>query len=388
MLGLINDNLTDQQTAAQSIGSWWGSAYFLSAIWMSGYGPAADPEGSVYLATGNSNGSNINNYPDSAMKFAYDLSTVLDYFTPSNFVQLDSGDFDIGSGGMMVLPLQSSGLYFAVAAGKDGRMFLFDRNHLGGYVAGGPDAPPNVNIGGCWCGPSYFVGSDGKARVVSSGGNQVRTWFLPTNTSSPLIAEASSPSLPTSPQDPGFHTFVSSYNRKPSTAIVWAVSRPVNNVVYLYAFRGDGGLTQLFSASAGVWQSSGADANIFPVAAGGKVYVASYKALQVFGELNGAAPIAEATPPLPVRAAAPKGGARVFGVAASVSPATQTVTLTLRDGSSLTVNLAPAIAAHASVAPHSGEALEVEGSFAANGVLYAQSATRAKGATSWGLDVK
>jgi len=185
----------------------------------------------------------------------------------------------------MVVPDQPNGLHFAAAAGKDGRMFLIDRDNMGAYVAGGPDRPTYVNIGGdCHCGPSYFVGSDGQPRIVSSGGTQVQTWFLPTTATGALTHEATSPALQNGGQDGGFHTFVSSNGSQAGTAIVWAMSRPVGSSVALYAFKGDDGeLTQLYSAPAGTWTSSSNNANIFPVVASGKVYVASYKVLNIFG---------------------------------------------------------------------------------------------------------
>ena len=63
------------------------------------------------------------------------------------------------------------------------------------------------------------------------------------------------------------------------------MSRPVDstNNVYLYAFDAANNLTQLFSAVAGNWPNTGGNANIVPVVANGKVYVASNKKLSIFG---------------------------------------------------------------------------------------------------------
>jgi hypothetical protein len=65
-----------------------------------------------------------------------------------------------------------------VAAGKTGAMYLLQQGNLGG------NAPKNyvarTAIGPCWCTESYFVGSDGAGRVVSSGGNlTIQVWLEP-----------------------------------------------------------------------------------------------------------------------------------------------------------------------------------------------------------------
>jgi hypothetical protein len=50
-------------------------------------------------------------------------------------------------------------------------MYLLNANNMGGYTPGGPDnVVGQANIGGCWCAPSNFLGTDGIGRIVSSGG--------------------------------------------------------------------------------------------------------------------------------------------------------------------------------------------------------------------------
>jgi len=161
---LPNVGLTDRQTAAET-GNFQGGNFYLSSFWASGYGLAADPEGYIYAQTGNSDTIRSDNLPDSALKIAPGITSLAGYFTPSNFAGLDSEDADLGSGGIMVVP-ETPGLpHFAVGGGKDGRLFLYNRNNMGGFAANGVDAPASVQAGQCWCGPSYFVGSDGKPRV-------------------------------------------------------------------------------------------------------------------------------------------------------------------------------------------------------------------------------
>jgi len=101
--------------------------FFLSAIWMSGYGVAADASGNLYFVTGNSDPSSYNgvtNIQESVVKVNPGLTKLLSIFTPSDVKQLDKGDTDFGSGGVLLLP---SATPYAVAAGKTGTMFLLDQ---------------------------------------------------------------------------------------------------------------------------------------------------------------------------------------------------------------------------------------------------------------------
>jgi hypothetical protein len=239
--------------------------HFLASIWMSGYGLAADAAGSLYFVTGNSdsNYNMPNSIQESVVKISPDLTTIggSDYFTPWNESALDSADNDYGSGGALLLPDQTgSAPHLAAAAGKDGRMFLLNRDNLGGYnPPAGPDHVVGmVNIGGCWCGQSYFVGSDGVGRIASSGGSNVTVWKVQTSPSVTLVNESSSAAIGGA-QDPGFFTSISSAGT--AGAIIWAVSRPNDPLpanLTLYAFKADSGgatLPTLFHATAGAWPS-------------------------------------------------------------------------------------------------------------------------------------
>ncbi len=264
-------------------------SFFLSSVWMSGYGPAADPDGNIYFVTGNSDYSGTSydgssNIQESVVKLAPDLSKVLDIFTPSNQGNLDQGDTDFGSGGAMLVPPQEGGTpHLVAAAGKDGRMFILDRNSLGGYTPGGPDkVVTQANIGGCWCGESYF-----HHKIVSSGGSNAMLWKIKTSPGVSLQNEATSAGIGGA-QDPGFLTSVSSEDEH--HPIIWAVSRPDNSSpadISLFAFKGEpssgGTLDTLFQGPAGNWPNTGGNSNLVPVVVNGRVYVASYKQLRIFG---------------------------------------------------------------------------------------------------------
>lgn len=295
---LAANQLNDRQATAPG-------SFFLSSVWMSGYGISADQSGNLYFVTGNSNTpptQNINypntydgvtNIQESVVKVSPDLTKVMDLFTPSDVNILDHTDWDFGSGGVLLLPLQNAPLpRLAIAAGKDGWMFLLDRDNLGG-LSPNPSSSnigPAYQIDPCWCGQSYFF-----ENVVSSGGRRVRVWQLHTSPSVTLKNVASSEPIG-GLQDDGFFTSVSSAGI--TNVIIWAVSRPHTKqsdsgacvgdaTVNLYAFNaggaGGGTLPQLYKGAAGTWQTCTANANIVPVVANSKVYIASYQQLAIFG---------------------------------------------------------------------------------------------------------
>jgi len=384
---LPNVGLTDRQTAAET-GNFQGGNFYLSSFWASGYGLAADPEGYIYAQTGNSDTIRSDNLPDSALKIAPGITSLAGYFTPSNFAGLDSEDADLGSGGIMVVP-ETPGLpHFAVGGGKDGRLFLYNRNNMGGFAANGVDAPASVQAGQCWCGPSYFVGSDGKPRIVSSGGHTPMTWFLPMTTKSPLIHENSAAEFPVSDQDSGFLTTVSSNGTSAGTAIIWAQTRAINSSVSLYALAASAGLPVLFSGISGVLANSQANANIVPLVAGGKVFVPSYKQLDIFGLTPAQAR------PRPIAAAAATAvepavrGPRYFGRIVSLDAGGKMFKLTLRTGLQLQVDAAAAIANHLSVVLYLDETVEVSGAHSLGGAFTATDILRVKQSQdTWGPDI-
>jgi hypothetical protein len=285
---LAANQLNDRQATSPD-------TFFLSSIWMSGYGISADPEGDLYFVTGNSDSNaslttydGVTNIQESVVKISADLTKLLDVFTPFDVQSLDQADNDYGSGGALLLALQpGSTPRLAAAAGKNGKMYLMNRDNLGGYTHGGPDKVVGiVNIGGCWCGQSYF--SDGVGHIVSSGGSNVNVWRVDTSPSVKIVNESTSPGIGGG-QDPGFLTSVSSDG--PKGGIIWAVSRPSNPSpanVSLFAFSakppgGSSTLPKLFEGTAGAWPNTGGNANIVPVVANGNVYVASNKQLNIFG---------------------------------------------------------------------------------------------------------
>jgi hypothetical protein len=412
------NQLNDTQTTDPGV----NPPFFLSSIWMSGYGIAGDGT-DLYFSTGNSDcQSNLpadpcpkastwdgaTNVQESVARLSGALTGILGIFTPSaspyTYI-LDQQDADLGSGGVLLFPTATYP-YLAAAAGKDGRLFLLDPHNLGAPTNSQPPAatqpltsiPPPIDTqqsDGCWCGPSFFVGEDGISRVVTSQGNTLGTWQVQI----PLAPEAAATIA--SGQDGGFFTSISSQSSdgtgygkaKPGSAIIWAVGRPTGSgqnptAVTLYAFdaRPSGSsptFKQLFSATAGSWPNTGGDANLVPVVFDGKVYVASAYLdasgntrgqLNIFGIAGTGTPLASAV-------AAPASPYLVSGTVTAASEST--VTLRTRKGRAIAIDVSQAKRSRRVGGPLKvGAALTALGSMIeGNGAMLATSVVRAKGSS-------
>lgn len=364
-------------------------SFFLSSIWMSGYGVAADPAGNVYFVTGNSDPSgttysSVSNLSESVAKVSSDLTRLLSFFTPSDVSDLDVGDADFGSGGVLLLPQPPTAAAIpplAVAAGKVGTMYLLNRNNLGGYTPTGPNNDlGEEQIGGCWCGQSYFdADSDSVPRIVASGGNGVTVWKVQTSPTIGLTQTASSPSLPGA-QDPGFFTTVSSAGRN-AGAIIWALARPqqIPGNLTLFAFEsdatGNSPLETLYQGSAGSWVDYNGNADTVPVVANGKVYVASYQQLDIFGTGSN---FVKATPPAHLSAAARSTlGAPHAVTGTLVAVSGSLLTLRTRLGE-VRVDDSDAVRHERSSVLVVGEPFNVRGTYDTHGTLHAVAIVRAK----------
>ena len=350
--------------------------FFLTSVWMSGYGLAANSTGSVYFVTGNSDysGTTYNrktNIAESAAEMSGDLSTPLGLFTPTDHGQLDEYDNDFGSGGLLLLPPQS-GKYpdIAAAAGKDGNLYLLDadilKKEFGSY-----------QIGGCWCGPSYFQGSDGVGRIVTSGNNSVEVWALH-GEKAPGLTQKSAFNGIAGAQDPGFLTTVSSNGTTAGTDIVWAVGRPTDNYpayVTLYAVNPDNG-NELFSETAGAWPNTGGNSNIVPVVDNGLVYVASDQMLTIFGLGGSAKADLPKVHHVDRRAPLPPGEHEIYAFLRDMKGSA--ITAQERDGKMVRIDASTARRMSHFAEPAIGHALIARGTFDKSGLLVADAILHAK----------
>lgn len=110
-------------------------------IWMGGEGPSTDGEGDVFVSTGNGTWDGVDNWADSVLRMRLGASgpSIVDSFTPFNQKELEHDDLDLGSTGVLLVPgvhtLGGVDRRLAVIAGKQGQMYLLDRDDLGGFHA-------------------------------------------------------------------------------------------------------------------------------------------------------------------------------------------------------------------------------------------------------------
>jgi hypothetical protein len=111
-------------------------------IWMGGTAPSVDTDGNIYLTTGNGT-FDLNTGGHNAANSFIKLSSqnglhLIDTFTPFNATCLDGRDEDLGSGGVLILPDQAgsdSHPHILIGGGKEGRIYLLDRESLGTFTA-------------------------------------------------------------------------------------------------------------------------------------------------------------------------------------------------------------------------------------------------------------
>jgi len=140
-----------------------------SGIWMSGGAPAADSNNNLYVITGNgdfdvtSTSTPNDDYGDSLVQLNSNLQ-VTQYFTPSDQSDDNTNDVDFGAGGAALLadfPAGNVVTHALVTAGKDGSLYVLNRDALGG--ADNSNATPpvthelqKVNFGS----PLFATGAD------------------------------------------------------------------------------------------------------------------------------------------------------------------------------------------------------------------------------------
>jgi len=127
--------------------------YSRGGVWMGGGAPAVDALGNLFFITGNGTfdaNTGGSNYGDSVVK----LSTVsglsvADYFTPLDQASLDANDTDFGSGAATILVDQLAGpvTHLVIGGGKQGNLFLLNRDNMGKFSGSTNNVIETVNLG-------------------------------------------------------------------------------------------------------------------------------------------------------------------------------------------------------------------------------------------------
>ena len=115
--------------------------YGLVSVWQTGNGLAADSDGNVYFETAESGVNKYDvpqggqTYCNSVVKLSPTLD-VVDYFTPYDVAFLNLNDLDLSASGVLLLPDQDGAhTHELVASGKQGFVYVLDRDHMGMYSA-------------------------------------------------------------------------------------------------------------------------------------------------------------------------------------------------------------------------------------------------------------
>ncbi len=287
------------------------------ALWMAGDGLCVDAATNLYFETGNgsfSANTNGGDYADSFVKLATTNGLrVADYFTPFNQASLAAADEDLGSGGPLLLPDSVGSAahpHLLVGCGKEGKIYLLDRDNLGKYNAAADtqivQEIPNA-VGGTWSCPAYFNG-----QIYYQGlGDVLKAFAISNGVIAPTPVSAASTSYGGAGGTPSISASGA------GNAIAWSLQPDAfasGGPAVLHAYNATNLAQELYNSSLNLARDNpgGAVKMTTPTLANGKVYVGGQYALSVFG--NG-----------------------VFQPAPVISPAggffTNSVTVTLADNS-------------------------------------------------------
>jgi hypothetical protein len=141
-------------------------------IWAGGGAPAVDSTGDIYVSTGNgvfdesSTMSMQNDYGDSVLRLTPAAGATPNganlqlngWFTPYDELMLEQNDTDLGSGGVILLPDRTAApQHLLVELGKDGVVYLIDRDTMGTFQANNnSQIPQYFNGTGAFWGTAAF----------------------------------------------------------------------------------------------------------------------------------------------------------------------------------------------------------------------------------------
>jgi hypothetical protein len=261
------------------------SGYELASIWMTGFAPAIDSSGNVFVITGNGDFEKGNHdWGESVLKLSSTLKMVVSHFTPYGYQRLNSGDVDFGSGGVMLVPVIQGQVAppMAVAMGKDAVLYLLNQNSLGGLKANDAGALQWQRLGtsgyGIWGGPSYYGSPNGGMVYAQINGDVLRGFSVNTG-SNPVLTQVATGT--SSAGYGGSLPIVSSNGATSGTGVVWLIHRGTTERLEAYDAVSLG--APLYQANAGSWSNGAGNSFLTPMEANGRVYVPAYKTVTVFG---------------------------------------------------------------------------------------------------------
>jgi hypothetical protein len=259
----------------------------LASVWMSGFAPAIDAAGNVYVATGNgayASAAHANDWGESVLKLPPSLSVVRDWFTPSIFSSLNSKDLDLGSGGVVLLPTVEGQTAppMAVAIGKTPTLYLLNQDALGREKTNDTGALQAQTVGttayGVWGGAAYFDSPTGPVIFLQASNDYLHLFSVATgSTPSLTVAGAGSSKAGFGGSSP----IVSSNGSASNSGVVWLIRR--SSPLALEAYDAGALGAPIYQANIGAWSDGSSHAMLTPMQANGRVYAPGYKSVYVFG---------------------------------------------------------------------------------------------------------
>jgi len=261
----------------------------LGGIWQAGGGPASDASGNIFAETGNGTFDPLANcYGDSFLKLSATKGLKLtDYFTPYNQQALSDTDADLGSGGAMLLPDETgnskSARHLLVGAGKEGTIYLINRDNLGHFNASSNLVVQTLQsvIGGSFDTPAYF----NKHIYYLGVGDVLKSFSISNAFINPTPTSQSTKSF----GFPGSTPSISANGTK--KGIVWVLQNDgydSSSPSVLHAYNATNVAEELYSSAniADRDNPGGAVKFSVPTIANGKVYVGAEYAVSVYGLAN------------------------------------------------------------------------------------------------------
>jgi hypothetical protein len=262
-----------------------------ASFWMGGAAPAADADGNLYAISGDGGfdppGSGAN-FGDSVVKLSSSDLTVADYFTPFNQLHLGQADLDLGSSGALLLPDNVGSVahrHLLICAGKEGRIYLLDRDRMGQFnAAGDSQIVQSVSgaIGPLYGGAAYF----NRTIYFAAAGDRLKAFQI----SDARLGTAPLSQSPESLPYPGAVPAISASDS--ANGIVWLMER--SNGGTLRAFDASNVAQELYNSQMNPSRDALGPFVRFsvPTIANGRVYAGSGDSLAVFGLLRQPSPMA------------------------------------------------------------------------------------------------
>jgi hypothetical protein len=264
-----------------------------SGIWQADMAPAADSLGNIFVATGNGKftaATNGRDYGDTLLKLDAAHLGVRDYFTPSDESSMNAHDLDLGSGGPILLPDQPGPHpHLILIGGKNGALFVLDRDHLGHRQTADANAVLQVLHlgGGIYSAPAFWNG-----HLYVSASKDYLSDFPIDHGHFPDIAVAKSNRRF---DNPGATPAISANGNK--NGIVWLIETKVwndfsNRTAILHAFDAKDVTHEIYNSEENSSRDRAGSAMRFtvPSIANGRVYVPAKGEIDVYGLLTTSRP--------------------------------------------------------------------------------------------------